>query len=330
MAPSSPSSGAGATFTEIDLARWTLTQCRAKCWALGLPEYGLLSQLRCRLSRWRTAQPDATGKPVTTPPAGAQPPPGDAPLAPAPFADYAPPPPPPPTTVSSRRAPVANERRPLPPIPLNDDGLIKWIVRPSPRRPQRPKLRATSSRSRRRPRVDDAAIQSSRRMDITSRCRRCSFRRPTTNRLQLARPTAAPTMLPSPMPLVDDFEHFQTAHRSWSWPSCAIQTYARFWRALDFPEPIAEVRPPWSPVSYAGCTRGPHALFPSLGACSALRGRPPHRTADRPLARMLAMVLPLGRPRRPTHCRSLTSMPRPNNRRQLSFNSLEPPLRPWT
>ena len=111
MAPSTPSSGAGATFTEIDLARWTLPQCRAKCWALGLPEYGLLSQLRSRLSRWRTTQLDATGPPVTTPPAGEQPPPGAAPLAPAPFAAYAPPLPPRPTTVSSRRAPVANGRR---------------------------------------------------------------------------------------------------------------------------------------------------------------------------------------------------------------------------
>ena len=74
MAPSTPSSGAGATFTAIDLARWTLPQCRAKCWALGLPEYGLLSQLRSRLSRWRTAQLDAPGAPVTTPPLATRPP----------------------------------------------------------------------------------------------------------------------------------------------------------------------------------------------------------------------------------------------------------------
>ena len=146
MAPSTPSSGAGATFTEIDLARWTLTQCRAKCWALGLPEYGLLSQLRCRLSRWRIAQLDATGTPVTTPSAGEQPPLATLP-SPLPRLPTTPTPlHPHPTTVSSRWAPVANGRRPHPPIPLNNDGPIAWIVHPSFGSPQRPKLQATSSR----------------------------------------------------------------------------------------------------------------------------------------------------------------------------------------
>ena len=233
-------------------------------------------------------------------------------------------------TVSSRRAPVANGRRNHSPIPLNSDGPIAWIVRPSFGSPHRPKLQATLSRPRRHPCVGDDATQRSRRMDITSSCRRCSFPLPRTKRLPMARPTAAPTMQLSPTQSADDFARSRIDQRSWSWPSCATKTCARFWRVSDFPESIEEVRPPWSPVWCAGCTRGPRVLSPSPGACSVHRDRPPHRTVDRALARMLAVVPPLGRPRRPTTCRSMTSMPRLSCRRPTRFSYLELQLRPWT
>ena len=97
MALSTPSSGAGACFNDIDLARWTYQQCREKCRELGLTSTGLHSQLRYRLSKWCTSQSDVTGHPVTAnPPDAPPPPPGNAQLVPSPFADYAPPPPPPP------------------------------------------------------------------------------------------------------------------------------------------------------------------------------------------------------------------------------------------
>ena len=217
-----------------------------------------------------------------------------------------------------------------PPIPLNDDGPIAWIVRPSFGSPHRPKLQATSSRPRRHPCVGDDATQRSRRMDITSSCRRCSFPPPRKKRLPMARPTAAPTMQLSPTQSADDFAHSRIDQRRWSWPSCATKTCARFWRVTDFPESIEEVRPPWSPVWCAGCTRGPRVLSPSPGACSVHRDRPPHRTVDRALARMLAVVPPLGRPRRPTTCRSMTSMPRLSCRRPTRFSYLEHLPRPWT
>ena len=86
-----------STTTNIDLARWTHQQCREKCRELGLTSTGLHSQLRYRLSKWRTSQPDVTGHPGTaTPPDAPAPPPRNAQLVPSPFADYAPPPPPPP------------------------------------------------------------------------------------------------------------------------------------------------------------------------------------------------------------------------------------------
>ena len=68
MAPSTPSSGAGACFNDIDLARWTYQQCREKCRELGLTSTGLHSQLRYRLSKWRTSQSDVTGHHATATP----------------------------------------------------------------------------------------------------------------------------------------------------------------------------------------------------------------------------------------------------------------------
>ena len=146
----------------------------------------------------------------------------------------------------------------------------------------------------------------------------------------MTRPTAAPMMQLSPTQSADNFARSRIDQRSWSWPSCATKTCARFWRVSDFPESIEEVRPPWSPVWCAGCTRGPRVLSPSPGACGVHRDRPPHPTVDRALARMLAVVPPLGRPRRPTTCRSMTSMHRLSCRRPTRFSYLELQLRPWT
>ena len=150
MAPSTPSSRAGATFTKIDLALWTLTQCRAKCCELGLQEYGLLCQLRYRLSRWCTAQPDATGALVATPLASEQPPLATL-HSPPPHLPTTPLPPLPRTTTdSSRSVPIASAQGPNPPTPIlpNNAGRIALIDCPRSRHPRRKKLRTTRSRSR--------------------------------------------------------------------------------------------------------------------------------------------------------------------------------------